>query len=49
MLIDAAHQIVRHPKIERAMLFAREKINVKGHRRPTWLWIPGSTLRIAPE
>jgi len=49
MFVYATHDIVRHAEIKRAMLSAREKIDVVGHRGQPGLWIPGSMLRIAPE
>src|SRR5207244_11054514 len=47
MLVNATHDVIGHAEIKRDVLPAREEIDVIGHLRQPWLWIPGS-LR-APE
>jgi hypothetical protein len=49
MFVSSSHEVVRHAKIEGAVLFARKEINVVGNPKRLWLWIPGSALRAAPE
>jgi hypothetical protein len=48
MFVDAAHDVIRHADIKRAVFLAGEEVDVIGHEQVV-KWIPGSTLRAAPE
>jgi hypothetical protein len=47
MFVNPPNQVIRDAEIERAVFVAGQKIDVKHHT--PGVWIPGSSLRDAPE